>query len=114
MELQSKGEIDHVGGIAKNTIHWEVAKGKSFFSAENIVHLLRTKFGDNTGYGSCDLFKEYVLNKKVVKKASPWSDVVEEKAKHSVSITDLIVSGTICAIAVDAKSSDALVCKIRQ
>ena len=61
-----------------------------------------------TSYGSCDLFKEYVLNKKVLKKASLWSNIVEEKAKHSVSITDLIVPGSICAIAAYAKSPDTL------
>ena len=48
-----KGEINHVGGNAKNTICWEVAKGESFFSAEDIVHLLRTKFGDNENPSYC-------------------------------------------------------------
>ena len=61
-----------------------------------------------TSYGSCVLFKEYVLNKKVPKKASLQSDVVEQKAKHSVSITDLIVPGSICVISVDAKSPNPL------
>ena len=32
----------------------------------------------------------------------------KEKAKHSVSITNLIVPGSICAIAADAKSPDTL------
>ena len=61
-----------------------------------------------TSYGLCDLFKEYDLNKKVLKKASLRSDVVEEKAKHSVSVNDLILPGSICAIAADAKSPDTI------
>jgi len=42
-----KGEVDHVGGIAKTTIRREVAKGGSFFLAKDIVEHLRFKYGDN-------------------------------------------------------------------
>ena len=42
-----------MGGIPKNTICQEAAKGESFFSAEDIAHLLRTKFGDNENPSYC-------------------------------------------------------------
>ena len=61
-----------------------------------------------TSYGLCDLFKEYDLKKKVLKKTSLWSDAVEEKARHSVSVIDLILPGSIYAIAADAKSPDTI------
>ena len=48
-----KGEINHIRGIAKNTICQEAAKGESFFSAEDIAHLLRIKFGDNENPSYC-------------------------------------------------------------
>ena len=42
-----------MGGIAKNAIHQELQKGNHFLSAEDIVHLLRTKFGDKENPSYC-------------------------------------------------------------
>ena len=39
-----KGEVDHVGGIAKTTIRREIAAGKFFANAESMVSFLQDKF----------------------------------------------------------------------
>lgn len=45
----------------------------------------------------------------MLKKAYLRSDINDDsKANHSVKIQDLIILGTICAIAADAKSPDTL------
>lgn len=42
-----KGKVDHVCGIAKTTIRREVANGGTFYSANDIVDHLRSKYGGN-------------------------------------------------------------------
>ena len=39
-----KGEVDHVGGLAKTAIRREIAAGKFFANAESMVAFLREKF----------------------------------------------------------------------
>ena len=43
-----KGEVDHVGGIAKTAIRREVASGRFFGSTEEMVEFLQQKFGYHT------------------------------------------------------------------
>jgi hypothetical protein len=43
-----KGEVDHVGGIAKNTLRKAIAERKVFQNVEQMCEYLQTKFADNT------------------------------------------------------------------
>lgn len=41
-----KGEVDHVGGVAKSTIRWEIAGGGFFADAYGMVLMFERKFRD--------------------------------------------------------------------
>ena len=43
-----KGEVDHVGGIAKVTIREMAARGQSFCNAADIVQALNERYGDSS------------------------------------------------------------------
>ena len=43
-----KGEVDHVGGVAKVAVRRQIAGGEVFLRSKNIVEFLRNKFGENT------------------------------------------------------------------
>ena len=42
-----KGEVDHVGGVAKVAVRREIAGGQVFTSSAQIVSFLKNKFGEN-------------------------------------------------------------------
>lgn len=42
-----KGEVDHVGGVAKTAVRREIAAGEFFNSVDEMVDMLKRKFGDN-------------------------------------------------------------------
>lgn len=42
-----KGEVDHVGGIAKTAIRREIAAGSFFSDVEDMENMLRSKFGEH-------------------------------------------------------------------
>ena len=44
----SKGEVDHVGGLAKVTIRHAVAEGQWFFTPEEMVAYLSNKFKESS------------------------------------------------------------------
>ena len=42
-----KGEVDHVGGLAKVAIRREVAAGQQLSNAEGMINCLEGKFGES-------------------------------------------------------------------
>lgn len=42
-----KGEVDHVGGIAKVAVRRQISGGEIFLRSKNIVEFLQYKFGEN-------------------------------------------------------------------
>ena len=42
-----KGEVDHVGGLAKVCVRREIAAGEALYNSEDMVECLKNKFGDS-------------------------------------------------------------------
>ena len=48
MAAHGKGEVDHVGGLAKVAIRRQIAEGDFFANAEDMVDFLTTKYESKT------------------------------------------------------------------
>lgn len=84
-------EIDHVRGIAENTICREVAWGESFFSAEDIVHLLRTEFGDYEN-PSCCIKEVSCEDLEIRKQAARFVEHQTTDGSASFQVMDLLLT----------------------
>ena len=64
-------------------------------------------------YGSCDLFQDYPLVVKILKKTSLRSDIpkpveTNDNEDRELEMSDFLVPGTVCAVAADDSSNDTI------
>ena len=78
-----KGEVDHVGGVAKTTIQHEIAAGGFYSDAEEMVEMLRNKF------------REQQQPKYIIKEISTFSQISTSIAQEKCAKSRLKVFNTI-------------------